>query len=92
MLAALLVAALERHALVEVLAHLEAAAVHLVEHLVRILDEVFEALEELDREAVRPHHDVGMPVQAEDLLQARQVLDRIVEEIVAVLERRRPAG
>ena len=76
------------YAFVEVLAHLEATAVHLVEHLVRILDEVLEALEELDREPVRPHDDVGMAVQAEDLLQAGQVLDGIVEELVAILERR----
>jgi hypothetical protein len=47
----------------------------LVEHLVRILDEVFEALEELEREAVGPDHHAGVPVEAEDLVQARQVLD-----------------
>src|SRR5262249_21609041 len=87
-LAAFLLPALERYRFVEIAPHLETAPVHLVEHLVRILNEVLETLEELHREPVRPHDDARMPVETKDLLQAGQVLDRIVEELVTVLERR----
>src|SRR5262249_22687596 len=87
-LAPFLLPALERHAFVEIAAHLEAPAVHLLEHLVWILDQVLESPQELDREAVRPHDDTGMTVQPKDLLQTGQVLDGIVEELVPVLERR----
>jgi hypothetical protein len=63
-------------------------SIDLIQHLVRVLYEIFQALEKLHREAIRPHHHVGMAVETKDLLQARQILHRIVEEIFAVAERR----
>jgi hypothetical protein len=90
--AALGLAAVQRLARVEVLAHVEAAPVDLVEHLVGVLDEVLHALQELHREPVRPHHEARVPVQAEHLLQDRQVLARVVEQLLAVVEGPRTAG
>ena len=85
MLTALGLSAVQRLPGVEVSADLEAPAVDLIQHLVRILDEVLEALQEGDREAIGPDVE-ALSVQGEDALQAGQVLSDIVEELISVAE------
>src|SRR5262249_24113995 len=87
-LAAFLLPAFERHAFIEVAPHLKTAAVDFVEHLVWILDEIFQALEKLDRKAVGPDDHTRMTVETKHFLQTRQVLDRVVKQLIAILERR----
>ena len=62
-----------------------AAPADLVVELVRILDEVLEALGVRRREAVEPDVDVGPARVGERRLQVRQVLGDVVEEVLARL-------
>ena len=62
---------------------------HLVQHLVRVLDEVLEPLQERDGEPVRPDHEAGVAVELENLVEHLEVLGGVVEELVSVRERRR---
>jgi hypothetical protein len=84
--AALLLSAVEGVAFVEIAPDLKSPSVDLIQHFVRVLNEIFESLQKRDRKAVGPHHEARMSVESEDLVESLYVLAGIVEKFVTMFE------
>jgi len=85
-LTAVCIPALKGFPSVEVVSYHEPTTVDLVEHLVRVLNEIFEVFEPGNRESVGPDHNTWMMVEAKDSLQTWEILSNVVEHSGSIVE------